>query len=605
MKTPNVTSLVLALLFSILSVFNPVRAQSEESMLSEVVEIYDRINSFVDKIQTNPNKYKVMDSIRDVSTTAIERLSILKLSSNAEMAKVSRYFAMNFQYYFGIGYADIGQLATSRKYLSEIKEDMDYFDESKFPMRYTKGGTNYVIAFSNFRSTRCDYFVSYAELLYLNVDYQQSLTYVRKAIPLLDNGSWLSYVCYYYGISSKVSTSAFDSECVEFCSKQLSAYYNLSKAELDTIAVHEYDTYRMATQNLDKSIERGALSVQSYPHLVAAIQILKYYLDPYIEKDESQRKKNKFILLRWYNEAVMSPHSDKAFIKTAFNFATVYADPNSNDKTAWLQRYEKFDLQCSDYQWLIDEYTKLGDSINASRLAPFLTTCQEVEKKQAAALEAKQKKEAKKNNNSYNSSTGMPLIYAGINLFPLLIKPRDFGLALNIGGKNMVTEFSYLKVNSKSENYFDLDLKNVNDVPQHYWSGSYSHVNFKFPSDDWNNGRARPYVGLVLSYNERTFDPFPVNITSITTGLLESKISAPTSKQYAGLINFGFMGVNGFGIDFFMGMGAAYNNFDAHLTEYENEEYIIDDALVANRPSTYWSFIMRMGISVGIGYAKE
>jgi hypothetical protein len=71
------------------------------------------------------------------------------------------------------------------------------------------------------------------------------------------------------------------------------------------------------------------------------------------------------------------------------------------------------------------------------------------------------------------------------------------------------------------------------------------------------------------------------------------------------MVNFGFMGVRGFGIDLFMGFGAAYNTFDNQVAEYSTDDYFIDDALIENRPAEYWSFIMRMGVSIGIGFAKE
>jgi hypothetical protein len=582
-----------------------IYAQSEEQILSETIDAYnvflDKANSIIDSRLS----YTVLDSLQAATTAIPERLILLKLSTNSEIAKNARYHHMIYLEIIGSGYLVLGQLKKSRDILYPLESEINYFSEDKFPMRYTSNGKNFIINFSNFRGTKGYYYVSVTELYFLNNDYSKSLNMVRASLPFIDKGSWQSYTAYYYGISGKIKMNAYDAECINYCSQQLSTYYNLNAADLDSIQSHQFETYRFATQTLDQALEKGGLNADSYAHLVTAIQTLRFYLDPYKETEESQRKKNIFILLRWYNEAVMSNYSDKDFVRNAISFADIYADPKSNDKNSWLLRYEKFQLNCTDYQWLIDEYKKLNDTASINRLTPMLTTCKEVEDKLAAELEAARIKEEKKNSKNYKNSNNLPLVYLGLNLFPFIFKPRDFGLALNIGGDKMVTEFSYLQVNKKEENYFDLSLKDINDVPEHLWDGFYTHINLKFPSDDWNNGRARSYAGVLLSYNERTFEPFAVNILPTATNIPYAAIAAPTSKQYAGMINFGMMAVNGFGIDLFIGMGAAYNQFDAHLTEYESDAYVIEDALLENRPSNYWSFIMRMGISIGLGYAKE
>jgi hypothetical protein len=597
--------LALPLLFILIFHQKQTFGQSEETMLGEVVQIYNEAKSTVDEVRTRQRPAALMDSIRDISETAMERLRILKLSSNPAIAINARYFYMNFQYNFAFGYAAIDKSEAAHKYMTALISDMNYFDESKFPLRYTKGGTNYIIKYEDFKYTRCEFYVAYAELSYNSFDYTTSLDYVKKAEPLLNN-QWLSYVCFYFGIKSKEKLSQYDAECIHYCSKQLYAYYNLSDASVDTIMANNYGTYRMATTALDKSLENGISNQSSYNELTEAIQILKYYMDPYKEKDESQRKKNKFILLRWYHEAVMITYSSKEFVKGALQFSEIYADSYSNDKPTWLSRYEKFDLNCNDYQFLIDQYNQLSDSAAVARLTPNLTTCKEKEAKAAAQAEADRKKTEKKNSKSGRRSNGQPLFYAGINLFPLIAQPRDLGLALNFGGSHMVTEFSYLQVNSKPENYFDLSLKDVNDVPEHRWDGYYAHINLKFPTDNgWDDGQFRPYAGFLLAYNQRTFDAFPIGITQTATNLYTTKTIAPTSSQVSGMVNFGFMGVRGFGIDLFMGFGAAYNKFDNQVTEYSTDEYFIDDALIENRPAEYWSFIMRMGVSIGIGFAKD
>jgi hypothetical protein len=545
-----------------------------------------------------------MDSIHDVSETAMERLRILKLSTDAGIATTARYFYMNFKFNYAFGYLTIGKFDLAHQYFTELPEDMNYFDASQFPLRYTMDGVNYVINYDNFSQIRGQFYVAFAESLIVKNQNTAGLEYVRKAMPLL-NTNWLKYACYYNAINAKEKLNQYDSECIQFCSLHMNAYYNLSKESIDTILAYNFGTYRLATSALDKSIEKGVKSQESFDHLASAIQILKYYLDPYKEKDEAQRKKNKFILLRWYHEAVMSDYSNKDFIKSAIAFSDAYADPTFNDKLSWLKRYENFTLNCSEIQWLMDEYLKLNLPLEKTRLDPKLEVCKGQEAKALAEAEEARKKQDRQNSRNYRSSNRMPLFYVGLNVFPFLKVPRDLGLAVNFGGKNMVTEFSYLNVKGKPENYFDLSLQDVSGVEEHLWDGYFTHINFKFPSQDWDDGRVRPYVGFLLAYNERTFQPFQTSITHIDTGIITTATVQPTSKQYSGMVNMGYMGVFGFGIDMFMGMGASYNQFNGDLAARGDEKYAISDLMLQHRKDSYWNFIMRIGISIGIGYAKE
>jgi len=62
--------------------------------------------------------------------------------------------------------------------------------------------------------------------------------------------------------------------------------------------------------------------------------------------------------------------------------------------------------------------------------------------------------------------------------------------------------------------------------------------------------------------------------------------------------------VNVIGVDLFMSFGAAYNQFDGCNETWNNEDYIIEDAMGANRKENYWSFTMRKGMSIGLGFAR-
>jgi hypothetical protein len=178
---------------------------------------------------------------------------------------------------------------------------------------------------------------------------------------------------------------------------------------------------------------------------------------------------------------------------------------------------------------------------------------------------------------------------------------------LNIGIRNLIVEGSYLKVNSKRENTFDLDMRNISADEDRYWSGSFSHIAFKFPGKGgWDEPQARGYAGFLLAYNERTFQPFYSNVMNLATKTSTSELFQPKSTQYIMMFNYGAMLVKGMGIDAFIGIGAAYNTFDGgNATYYRNADFEVSDAFVQNRPKNYWSYTMRIGVTMGLGWTRD
>jgi hypothetical protein len=71
------------------------------------------------------------------------------------------------------------------------------------------------------------------------------------------------------------------------------------------------------------------------------------------------------------------------------------------------------------------------------------------------------------------------------------------------------------------------------------------------------------------------------------------------------MFNYGVMGARVFGMDLFFGVGAAYNTFNGNSEKYwRNPDYIIEDKMMQYRVKNYWSFTMRMGLSIGIGWGN-
>jgi hypothetical protein len=175
------------------------------------------------------------------------------------------------------------------------------------------------------------------------------------------------------------------------------------------------------------------------------------------------------------------------------------------------------------------------------------------------------------------------------------------GGVVNFGAKKTMIELSYLNIAKKKENFYDLELRDIKDAQEHKWDGFFTHIALKYAKKGFKRGMMS-YSGVLLGYGQRTFESFNSNTTNTATKKTVSKAFSPTNKQYIGMANFGFMALNKLGIDMYLGIGAAYNQFDGGNSEVWNKDgFTIEDKMVANRKPTYVNFIARVGVSVGFG----
>jgi hypothetical protein len=579
-------------------------AQSEAAILEQCVVSYNSLSGTVNSALETKDRIALADSVCSVAEENAQRLAILIASSDSEIAKCARYFHMNFKYKCGFAQGGAGAMNKSLQRLEEIERDMEYFTEYQFPIRYAFNGKNYIINWNNFSPTKAEFYIGLGELYFDNHQTLKAKNALLLAIPLLNEDKWLQYVLYDQLIQVKRELGEYDDQLIGYCAAELSAYYNLTDEFLEIVRENKYSTYKKAIAGIDECLDRRAITQSGYQHLINAVDKLRYYIDPLKERDESTRMKNKFTLLRWYDTAVDSPYATKDLIKTAFTFTRYNAPDETTAMISWLKKYETLLPGCEEYRWIMDSYNAIGAEVDAALVQPKLNECEARQQEQAAQAEKERKENEEKSARMYRRSGRQPFFYLGGNVFPFFTKPKDYGLALNIGGRGMVIELSYLKVNGKPENYFDLSLRDISDVPEHRWDGYFAHINFKFPMEDWDNGQARSYAGFVLAYNERTFTPFTSNVRNEAFTQFTTEEFRPTSRQYLLMGNMGFMGVAGFGIDLFFGMGVAYNKFDGHSASWNNPELIVEDAMIENRLPDYFSFSMRMGMSMGIGWAR-
>jgi hypothetical protein len=169
--------------------------------------------------------------------------------------------------------------------------------------------------------------------------------------------------------------------------------------------------------------------------------------------------------------------------------------------------------------------------------------------------------------------------------------------------RNTLFEVSYLQMLDKKENYFDLTMKGVKEVPQHNFKGFATHIAYKGANRYGSTKTRKIYTGLLLGYNQRTFTPFNSEVMTTSDSRKSTKSFAPTAKQYSLMVNGGCMILKKYGVDLYAGVGATYNKFNGGNSEVWNKTgYKITDALVANRKPSYFGMTARVGVSVGFGF---
>jgi hypothetical protein len=173
-------------------------------------------------------------------------------------------------------------------------------------------------------------------------------------------------------------------------------------------------------------------------------------------------------------------------------------------------------------------------------------------------------------------------------------------VVLNLVGKNAAWEFSYMKINRNKDNVFDLTIRDVDaeqdDITR--WDGYYAHLQPKFRLD--KNG----YIGLLLGYSEKKFEPLSSNAIHEADGIATYGTFAPVNTQFITMINIGGMALErGVGADVYFGIGATYNEWKLG-SSIHTDEYAIENIVLENRKDNYFSFIMRVGMTVGLNFGR-
>lgn len=582
------TSTIWALCLTILS--TTAFAQTPKENLAQGVEIYNAMREYGRNLT---NKTITAESIKDIKNRVERGTALLDKvvkEGTAEQIRVARYFKTNFQYELGFMLGMKGDNKACYEVFKAIENNITAYKSTDFPMMYEYSGKNYKIVWDNFAATQAEYYTGMGEVSYNIGKYEDAYTMTKNSLAHNNITKWLSYIGVnkILDIRSKKKTLVSEEEFQDFALKSMKTYTALDSDEKKTVKDSEYPTWERGYK-IFSSLLDGNNAQNLTPKIGEAAQILRG-----VSENEKAAKFFTFALKNnwgttaaWKNEVLPTA---KAVNDKALGLAVLNRLATSVGTT-----------DCNELEAFARDYTQFGDVNKATEFKKRADFClkqkQEAENRAAEERRKQEERQAKERRKAQRDGH----FYVGLNVFPLFTKPVDLGGVVNFGAKKTMVELSFLNVTKKKENYFDLNLKEVNDVQEHKWDGFFTHLALKFSKDGVKNSGMQ-YAGLLFGYNQRTFEPFNSNVTNTLTGKTVSKAFNPTSKQYIGMVNFGLMALNYLGVDGYIGIGAAYNKFDGGNSEVWNKDGLtIEDRMVANRKPSYVSFTMRMGISVGFG----
>lgn len=580
-------------------------AQSSDEWIDRAVHKYNAFNYWSDTVTNSSNKDTYINAALNELKLIQSDLTNAKAGATMNQLQVIEYFDMNALYNVGFLYGKMGEETQSISYMRQVEQRMSKFTEGSFPLRYLFEGKNYVVNYSNFEPTRMEFYVGFGELLGRKGFYEEAKTNLLQATTFSYESNAFRFIAYDQLISLSDHLPLTNTEKLEYGSKSMYYFTQMDEQTRASLvagfgaSLFRYKQFFLLaleeeTKKLNQSVSAYALSAAQ------SAQWMLEHTESFTEELECQ-----LMLYDCYRAVLFCGDMDRQRIRTAYDYYKTNDPSNVECRDRGLAILGPSSITCLDFQWTADEYKSMNNDLFFTTYQQLAIDCTVEKIKQQKEEEKQAEIQRKQNERQYRRNNRDYFFYTGLNIFPLFGAEPDHGIAVNAGSNKFIVELSGLQVNRKKENFFDLDLREVDDVQDHYWDGYFAHVNFKFTTDEWTDGRGGYYVGFLLAKNERTFEPFQSTVTNVSTGATQLVHFSPRSSQSIFMFNYGIMAARVVGFDLFFGFGAAYNTFDGNDTKYwRNPDYLIEDRMMQYRVKNYWSFTMRMGLSIGIGWGN-
>lgn len=605
-------------------------AQTASNDFDKAVEMYQNASNDLDEYMKNDDMdffeaEEMLEEIEDELNSSAKLFFEINKLNIAGYQSVTTYYFMLCKEKLARVYNQLFDYESAYSSLSVMKLFIDGTKTIKFPVKFKYKNSNYELLDTHWQSFKKDYFTTLRETTYNlrkydenvqcintylkqnNLDYLEKFTAYEMLIQLKKGGN--------YTFSTE--------ETVNYLSESLINYYELSQTQKnkiisDSTKIHSYK----ALSFLETEIKDKILSNQSVSKIAEALHSAALH----DSRSEALYNLYEIILNRFFTSndysgnqfaynLKISPRDFLSGVDKIARFSAGYKSSTGNDylnigldvllktekekakKVALIASELLVDnavknMKCDDIDLAISNFTFWKADLQVKKYSGLAETC----RKKAKAEEERVQRKQKMDRLNFN-------LYGGFYPIGMLTKPEnmDVGGVINFVTSEKAYEFSYLKVNKKKENYFDLWIQSIDydgdDLS--VWNGYYTHFQYKKFFKD-----SPVYMGFLFGYASKDFEPFAANITDLKTNATSVANFDPFTKQYIFMINNGILSLSkGYGYDAFFGIGATYNMFDAG-NNIDKLAYRIENATLQNRKSNYFSYMMRVGVTIGFNIGK-
>lgn len=191
-------------------------------------------------------------------------------------------------------------------------------------------------------------------------------------------------------------------------------------------------------------------------------------------------------------------------------------------------------------------------------------------------------------------------LYLGAYVLPLF--RRDWGAAAAIQTRKWYIEVSWQKANRNRDYLLDQQLKGEDGARREkaYWDGYYAHLAINGISRNTGKRGNCSYLGVLLGYNPRAFEPVASNVWDENNTFLGIHEFKPSETRYFLMLNMGqHLNYRLLAADFYFSLGGTYNRFERGNGPFDNDNYTFERNLL-KRGSSRFGFAMRVGLTAGL-----
>lgn len=573
-------------------------AQSNTEVIQESVKLYNELHDYTKKLKPEELTQAQVDSVFLQSNAVVKKLQGVFNSGTAsfEEIKAAYYFTTNSFYELMFIYGMKGQNALAFTIGEKITSDVDSFNASFFPLNYVYFGKSYSVNYENYAHTRVEFYTGMAEISYNLSKYELSAKYSKKAINSPDITTWFKYIAVDKLIGVKKQMNQYDTELMDYNLLFLETYNKLDTSYYSAIKKNKLSNYITVYNTLKYSVKSNSeLNLLYYKSKAGLLFLL-----PQINNSQYG--------FEFLDDAINGGYglNDNEFLKKVAE-KSVQFNKKSTGLIALKNLYDNYTVKndyhtCSDLNFIVEQYTKFGETELAKKVHKSEEKCLEEAAKRAKAEEKRRKRR--------NASR-----YAAVQIYPLSLLPakgyRDFGGNLFLFKRKVGHEFSYRMVNQNKEIPTDLYFKDkLDDNENRYLWNGFNAAYGIYSKVGNNSSRGNlAFIGAYFEYSKKTFETRYSGVVDNNSVYLGTTSYNATANRYTAYLNYGLFGYGRkFGpvMQFWMSYGVSYNTWNSNSSYESNRSlYTFDDSYLMYRKKSYFAPAFRFGLSVGLGFGKD